>query len=311
MVRYDKSTAEKGAGYVRDRRDGRRSGSLGGGRTGGGMGRPVGIGGLIIMLLAALLGFGGVFGGDGGSFQVDNSAFPQSGGAAGPTGTTMVDPQGDTTEYMQFLMYDIQETWDQIFEQAGLTYEPTYLVPFDDVVTTGCGQATSDVGPFYCPAPGDNQVYIDYLFFDELASPKFGAAGDFAQAYVIAHEVGHHLQYVLGISDQVRQAQQQDPSNANEYSIRLELQADCLAGVWAHSANNRVTEESGQPILEAGDIQEGLQAAASVGDDRIQSSMTGMVNPETWTHGSSEQRVKWFTTGFDTGDPEMCDTFAS
>jgi len=170
-------------------------------------------------------------------------------------------------------------------------------------------QATAAVGPFYCPAPGDNKVYIDLGFYDQL-STRFGAPGDFAQAYVIAHEVGHHIQSVVGISDQVRQAQSSDPGNANEYSIRLELQADCLAGVWAHSANQRLTEQSGVPILEEGDIEEGLAAAAAVGDDMIQSQSGLGINPETWTHGSAEQRVRWFKLGFNGGDPEECDPFA-
>lgn len=240
-------------------------------------------------------------------FGADGPADPVSTDGA----VEVVDPEADTVEYLQFLMYDIQDTWARYFDQAGLTYRETSLTIFTDSVETGCGPATSAVGPFYCPAPNDQTVYIDLEFFDELASPRFGAAGDFAQAYVVAHEVGHHVQNVAGISDAVRQAQAQSPNLANEYSVRLELQADCFAGVWAHSANQRVTADSGQPILEEGDIEEGLAAASSVGDDRLQAQAGMQVDPESWTHGSSEQRVNWFTTGFRTGDPEQCDVFAS
>jgi predicted metalloprotease len=233
-----------------------------------------------------------------------------SGGAVAPVGSEqVVDPDADTVEFMQFLMVDIQDTWDEYFDQAGLAYQYTTLVIFEDQVSTGCGNATSAVGPFYCPAPGDNKVYVDLGFYNEL-SRRFGAPGDFAQAYVIAHEVGHHIQSITGISDGVRQAQAQDPGNKNEYSIRQELQADCLAGVWAFSAEGRLTEVTGLPIIERGDIEEGLAAAAAVGDDRIQSQAGMRVDPHTWTHGSSEQRIRWFKIGFESGDPEACDPFA-
>lgn len=205
-------------------------------------------------------------------------------------------------------MEDIQVVWDGYFTDAGLDYQFTSMVLFEDAVSTGCGNATSAVGPFYCPAPGDNKVYIDLLFYNELAS-RFGAPGDFAQAYVIAHEVGHRLQSVTGISDQVRQAQAQDASSKNELSVRQELQADCFAGIWAHSANQRTTRD-GSPIVEEGDIQEGLRAAAAVGDDRIQSQAGMSVDPHTWTHGSAEARQDWFMVGFRTGDPEQCDTYS-
>ncbi len=206
-------------------------------------------------------------------------------------------------------MADIQDTWAEYFNRAGINYTETKLVLFTDAVETGCGNATAGVGPFYCPAPGDNKVYIDLSFYDELAN-RFQAPGDFAQAYVIAHEIGHHIQYLTKISDKVREAQQQDPDNANEYSIRMELQADCLAGVWGYSANQRTTAD-GQPIIEAGDVDEGLQAAFAVGDDSIQAQAGMPTNPEQWTHGSAESRMKWFRQGFTTGDPEQCDTFAA
>lgn len=302
MVRYDKSTAERGSRYVEDRRDGRRR-AVGGRRGGVAAG---GLGGLILLILAAVFGLN--LGGDGTSFGID-AGFPAEGGQVDDAGTEVVDPDADAKEFMQFLMFDIQDTWDGYFDQAGLTYQPTRLVIFDDVVNSGCGQATSAVGPFYCPAPGDRKVYVDFAFYNEL-SRRFGAPGDFAQAYVIAHEVGHHIQSITGISDQVRQAQAQDPANKNEYSIRQELQADCLAGVWAYSANRRLTADTGQPIIEPGDIEEGLAAAAAVGDDRIQAQAGMTIDPHTWTHGSSEQRVRWFKRGFDTGDPEECDPFS-
>ena len=197
---------------------------------------------------------------------------------------------------------DINDFWAARFNQAGGTgYRVTTVNVFTGVVQTGCGNATSDVGPFYCPA--DQQVYLDVAFFRDL-DQRFRAPGDFAQAYVVAHEIGHHVQNVTGIFAQVDRAKRADPGQANELSIRTELQADCLAGVWGHS-----TYERG--LLESGDLEEGLAAAAAVGDDRIQSQATGQINPETWTHGSSEQRTKWFRRGFDSGDPASCDTFSN
>jgi uncharacterized protein len=174
-------------------------------------------------------------------------------------------------------------------------------VLFDEATQSGCGLATADVGPHYCPV--DLRVYIDLEFFRVLRR-NFSAPGDFAQAYVLAHELGHHVQNLLGITSDAQQAQVADPSAANELSIRLELQADCFAGVWAFTTYQR-------NLLESGDIEEGMRAAAAVGDDRIQAQATGTINPETWTHGSSEQRQRWFLTGFDTGDPNACDTFTA
>ncbi len=307
MVRYDKSTANKGSRYVEDRRDGGRGRTGGGGARRGGV-AVGGIGGLLIILLGAIFGLD-LTGGSGGLGAPVDAGFGESSGQIPTGGSEIVDADADTKEFMEFLMFDIQDTWDVYFDQAGLAYQPTTLVIFDDVVSTGCGQATSAVGPFYCPAPNDQKVYVDFSFYTEL-SRRFGAPGDFAQAYVIAHEVGHHIQSITGISDQVRQAQSQDPANKNEYSIRQELQADCLAGVWAHSANRRLTEDTGQSIIEPGDIEEGLEAAAAVGDDRIQAQSGMTVDPHTWTHGSSEQRIRWFRIGFDGGDPEQCDTFS-
>jgi len=296
MVRYDKSSAEKGSKYVKDQR--RRGGA-----------KPVAAGGgvigVIVMVLFAVLG-----GGDSGqSLNLEDLGFDLGTVPAesGPVDANQPDPDADTVEFMEFLMFDIQETWQLLFAESDLTYQSTNLTLFTGAVQTGCGRATSAVGPFYCPAPNDQGVYIDLDFFNDLSS-RFGAPGDFAQAYVVAHEVGHHIQSVTGISDNTRQAQQQDPANKNLYSVRQELQADCFAGVWAHSANQRLTRESGQPIIESNDIPEGLEAAAAVGDDRIQEQAGMTVDPHTWTHGAADQREEWFMVGFNTGNPNNCDT---
>lgn len=280
------------------------------------MGKVGGIGGLIITLLVMFLGGNALTDGGGTSsgFDIGATGFEETNQVnVGPDDTLLngdrVDEDADTVELMAFLMEDIQVTWDQYFTEAGLDYQFTSMVLFTGSVSTGCGNATSAVGPFYCPAPGDSRVYIDLDFYDELAR-KFGAPGDFAQAYVIAHEVGHHLQSVTGISDQVRQAQQQNPASKNELSVRQELQADCFAGVWAYSANSRTTS-TGRRIIEEGDIEEGLAAAAAVGDDRIQSQAGMSVDPHTWTHGSAAARQTWFMRGFRSGDPEQCDTYGA
>jgi predicted metalloprotease len=202
-------------------------------------------------------------------------------------------------DFVSFVLDDVQGMWDEKFAEGGMTYEPAKLVLFRDAVDSGCGTATSEVGPFYCGA--DSTVYLDLSFFDELHE-RFGAPGDFAQAYVIAHELGHHVQNLTGISTEVNQRASEDPDVANELSVRQELQADCLAGVWGQSTLER-------QLLESGDLQEGLTAAAAIGDDRLQRQAGRRVNPETWTHGSSEQRVHWFEEGFDTGEPADCDTF--
>ncbi len=187
------------------------------------------------------------------------------------------------------------DVWTSVFNQNNRTYSPPTLVLFRTATQSGCGSATSDVGPHYCPL--DETIYIDETFFDELET-RFGAqGGDVAEAYVIAHEVGHHVQHLLGTMDQVRRQ-----GNTNELSIQLELQADCYAGMWANSIKD-------QQVFEAGEIQEAIDAASAVGDDRIQESVTGQVNPETWTHGSSEQRVTWFNTGYESGELSSCDTF--
>jgi len=303
VVRFDEKAKEDGRQYVDDRRG--RRGPKGNSRAAGaGGGLPIGkggLGGMIIALLVALLGGGSLLGGGATSSPALDVGPPLGSGQA-------ANANDEEILFMGALMNDIQDTWDRKFEEAGRQYEYTTLVAFEGSVATGCGNATSAVGPFYCPAPGDNQVYIDLGFWDELAT-KFGAPGDFGQAYVVAHEVGHHIQSVTGISDSVRQIQAQNPGAKNEMSVRQELQADCLAGVWANDAGQRRNSD-GSRILETGDIEEGLAAAAAVGDDRIQSQAGMRVDPHSWTHGSSRAREFWVLEGYNSGDPERCDTFA-
>jgi predicted metalloprotease len=267
-------------------------GSAGGGFRGFPI--PVGMagGGIGAIVLLLLLLFGGRLLGGGGAFP----AAPAPDGAPLPGAP---DPEAELVSFVSYVLDDAQSTWRQVFEESGRTYRPAELVLFRGATDSGCGYATSDVGPFYCPA--DETIYLDLGFFQELQG-RFGAEGDLAQAYVVAHEVAHHVQNELGVSDAVQRLSGRQPEEANELSISLELQADCLAGVWGHSTYQR-------GLLERGDLREGLDAAAAVGDDRIQEQATGTVNPETWTHGSSEQRTEWFGTGFDTGDADTCDTF--
>ena len=189
------------------------------------------------------------------------------------------------------------DTWSQIFKDSGQTYSEPTLVLFRDATSSRCGGATSQVGPHYCPT--DQTIYLDETFFDELKSRLGGSNGDVAQAYVIAHEVGHHVQNELGIMDRIRQQEQANPAQQNELSIALELQADCFAGVWANSIKQL-------GIMQPGEVNEAIDAAAAVGDDRIQQKVQGQINPETWTHGSSQQRVDAFNAGYDSGDPSMC-----
>jgi uncharacterized protein len=203
--------------------------------------------------------------------------------------------------FASVVLADTEDAWNAIFREAGSRYIPPKLVLFDGGVESACGMTSSAVGPFYCPA--DQKVYLDLSFFDEM-SRRFGAPGDFAQAYVIAHEVGHHVQNLLGISERVSRAQESARSQgeANAFSVRLELQADCLAGVWANRANRE------RKLLEPGDIEEGLNAAAAIGDDRLQRLGTGYVQPESWTHGSSKQRVHALHRGLEAGEPNACRT---
>jgi predicted metalloprotease len=299
-MRWKRNT---GFDQIEDRR-GQGGGGFGGMLGGGGGGMPIpipggraggGIGGLIVAVVLFLL-FSGVLGGGGNGGLGGLGGL--SGGGAQPGGT--LNPQSDTDQFVAYVVSDIQEFWAQTFQAAGQDYPETVLVLFDEGGTTSaCGPASAATGPFYCPA--DQKIYLELGFFDVLES-RFGAqGGDFAIAYVIAHEFGHHIQTVTGISQSVQEQGAADPGTRNALSVRQELQADCLAGVWAHSAASD---------LEPGDIEEALSAASAVGDDRIQETTQGRVDPESWTHGSAEQRVEWFTRGWQSGDPATCDTFS-
>lgn len=228
----------------------------------------------------------------------------------GGEGTTMTGQPRELTakekemgEFVSAVLADTEDTWQAIFAESGGSYREPRLVLFTGRVSSACGMASAAVGPFYCP--GDQQLYIDLSFFHDLAQ-RHGAPGDFAQAYVIAHEVGHHVQTLLGISDQVRQAGRgRSKAEANALSVRQELQADCFAGLWGHAANTK------RQMLDPGDLEEALTAATAIGDDRLQSEAGRGVVPDSFTHGTSQQRVRWFRKGFEEGDLTACDTFSA
>lgn len=269
---------------VEDRRGSRISAPVVGG----------GIGAVILSLVVALLG-----GDPSVIWQQDNAQSDR------PTTESPRTTQGQDqmADFVSVVLANTEDTWSTIFREQGNTYVEPKLVLYSDAVKSACGFARSAVGPFYCPR--DEKVYIDLSFYRDLKN-KYQAPGDFAQAYVIAHEVGHHVQNLLGISDKVRALQNQvGEVEANQLSVRLELQADCFAGVWANRA------ERSRQILEEGDIEEALNAASSIGDDRLQEQARGYIVPESFTHGSSAQRVSWFKRGIQTGDPKQCNTFAS
>ncbi|HTI63766.1 MAG TPA: neutral zinc metallopeptidase [Gemmatimonadaceae bacterium] len=262
-------------------------------RRGSGLGMPVGIGGSVILLVLSLI-FGRDF-----LPSAGDQTTQQAPGQVGPVQQT--PEEATEVQFVSFVLDTAQTNWAQLLPDAMHTpWHDAKLVLFRDATQTGCGTGQTAMGPFYCPL--DERIYIDLAFYDELRS-RFGAPGDFAQAYVITHELGHHVQHLLGTDEQVRRAQEARPEMANALSVRLELQADCYAGVWGHASQQ-------ERILEPGDIEEGLNAAAAVGDDRIQRRATGHVNTDTFTHGSSAQRVSWFKKGFASGDPRDCDTFA-
>jgi predicted metalloprotease len=232
----------------------------------------------------------------GGGIQIPRDTTQDS-----PSPGTGETAQDAATDFVARVLGSTERVWTEKFNGVGRRYDPPTLVLFSEVVQSACGMAQSAMGPFYCPP--DQKVYIDLSFFAELEQ-RFGASGDFAQAYVIAHEVGHHVQNLLGVAEEVTSARLQLPeAEANALAVRMELQADCYSGVWAKNA-----DESRQ-ILEAGDVQEGLNAAAAVGDDRLQKRSRGYVVPESFTHGTSEQRMRWFTRGLESGDMQQCDTF--
>ena len=294
----------KQSGNIEDRRG--QGGGFGGLGGGGGMPIPMGRmggGGIVGLIVLAVLYFLVIKGGGGGGFDVPgpSSAFPQVPQSGTGDNSVPQSPSEDNeVKFVSFVLDDVQNFWQQQFSAAGKPYQPAKLVLFRGQTDSGCGAASSATGPFYCPL--DQKVYIDLGFFDEL-NQRFKAPGDFAQAYVLAHELGHHVQQQLGIEGKVREQSQENPDDANALSVRLELQADCLAGVWGRSTYDR-------GILENGDLQEGLNAAAAVGDDRIQQQAGGRIEPESFTHGTSEQRDHWLQTGFDSGKLDACDTFS-
>jgi hypothetical protein len=300
---------------IEDRRG--EGGGFGGGGLGfpGGLGgggfRRVGIGGglgsIAIVVLLLFMGVDPSVLLDGGSsVSTDRPNIPQ------PNPTSPGNPSGGTQsagradrmkDFVSVVLADTEDVWQAQFQKIGRQYANPRLVLFSGGVRSGCGEASSAVGPFYCPA--DQKVYIDLSFYDELQR-RFGAPGDFAQAYVIAHEVGHHVQRLLGITERVEQQRSRlSTTQANALSVRVELQADCYAGIWAHDA------ERSKQVVEPGDIDEALNAAAAIGDDRLQRQARGGVNPESFTHGSSEQRQRWFKRGYESGDMNQCDTFSA
>lgn len=273
-------------------RSGRRSGNVEDRR-----GRGVGVvgGGIGILVVAGLVW---LLGGD--PLAVIQQADRV---ATEPPGTAPPPPSDDEeAQFVSAILASTEDSWSEIFAEEGADYREPSLVLFTDIVRSGCGTAGAATGPFYCPLDGN--VYLDLGFFRELA--RLGGPGDFAAAYVIGHEVGHHVQNLAGTADEVRQLQQQNPAEANELSVRLELQADCYAGLWAHRTNRA----QGGQFLEDGDVEEGLAAAAAIGDDRLQRQSGRAASPESFTHGTSEQRAQWLRRGLESGAVEACDIFA-
>jgi predicted metalloprotease len=292
-------------GADRSNLEDRRGSPLQAGGGGGGMligllasivGRRFGIVGVLVVLVVGALFSGGLFSGGG------TTTAPAAGEVARAGAPVQQSAEeARLVDFVTFVLNDAQDEWERLLPQAaGTAYRDARLVLFREGVRTGCGDAPSAVGPFYCPA--DERVYIDLSFYDEL-SRRYGAPGDFAQAYVLAHEIGHHVQHVLGTDARVRELQERRPEQQNQLSVRMELQADCYAGVWANTVR-------GEGRLETGDAQEALAAASAVGDDRLQQRGRGSVNPDSFTHGTAEQRARWFQRGFQSGDPRSCDTFA-
>ncbi len=288
MVRFKRDPS--GPGRVIDRR---------GGGGGGLLKMGAGGGGIVLLIALALMFFGG---GDSGMGDLIDVLAPATQTEQEAPLDPAQDPDRDLVGFLGDVLADSQAMWAEIFAESDLQYQPTDLVIFSGATQSGCGGAYAQVGPHYCPP--DQNIYMDLDFLEKLQQ-QFGAAGDTAQAYIVAHEVAHHIQNQLGVLEEVMQVQQSDPERGREAQIDLELQADCFAGVWLSTLR---TGESAA-VLQEGDLQEALNAAAAVGDDNIQETTTGRVNPENWTHGSSEQRYEWLKRGFDSGDPSSCDTF--
>jgi predicted metalloprotease len=264
----------------------------GGGNFGGFTGMHLGVGGTLVVIVLSLV------------FRTDLFSVLSGGGTSAPRAAVRSQPslpaEQSEVEFVTFVINDVQRTWAQLLPQAGTSYRHTKLVLFRDLTQSACGTAQSATGPFYCPE--DEKVYIDLGFFQELRE-RFGAPGEFAQAYVLAHEIGHHVQKLLGIEGQVHRLSRGDPAQVNPLSVKLELQADCFAGVWGNATQER-------KLIDDADIADGLRAAASVGDDRLQRMATGHVSRESFTHGSSAQRTEWFRRGLESGSMKSCDTFA-
>jgi predicted metalloprotease len=282
-------------------------GASGGSGGGGGLPIPSGLaglgGGAGLVVVLVIVGIN-LLGGNGTGFDLP-SAFGTGTGAPGADNPSPIpadqDPQADLKDFSSYVFTDAQDVWERTFAADGDRYERAELVLYADAVSTeGCGSATSAVGPFYCPA--DRRVYLDLSFFEDMEA-QLGTTGDFAWAYVIAHEVGHHIQLLTGTSSEVDRLSSEDPDSANDLSVRQELQADCYAGVWAGTVFE-------QGALEAGDLEEAFAASEAVGDDRLQRQAGRSVDPDSFTHGTSEQRREWFTTGYESGEPARCDTFS-
>lgn len=298
MVRYKKAPSNvniedrRGAGGMR--RPGRGVAIGGGG---------LGIGALLLVLFLNMCvggGLGDLGGMAGGLVPAEDPGTPLT------TLSPADDPDAQLRDYMSAVYTDNDLLWEDIFAQAGREYRPAKIVYFEGFTNSACGGADEQIGPHYCPL--DETIYLDFSFFAQLRD-QFGASGDLAPAYVVSHEYGHHIQTVLGVSEQVRALQQQNPGQANALSVAMELQADCFSGVWLSTVDVGQVDE-GFIAIDPGEISEAIEAAEAVGDDRIQRQATGMVNPESWTHGSAEQRAQWLQVGVDTGDPGQCDTFS-
>jgi uncharacterized protein len=280
-------------GYRSDNVDDRRSES--GPRTAG-----LGAGGAqLLFFLFRRFGIAGVLVGGAALYFLSSMSSPRS-SLSGATNQRNDPKEQATVEFVSFVFDDVQKTWGELMRDQGKSYQLSRLQLFRGALQSACGLGEAAMGPFYCP--GDQRVYIDLSFYNELQD-RFGAPGDFAQAYVIAHEVGHHVQNLLGLSNKVHAASEREQKGAQGLSVRLELQADCFAGVWAYSSDKR-------DLLEPGDIDEALKAASVIGDDALQKQATGTVRPESFTHGSSAQRARWFKRGYQSGDPAQCDTFS-
>jgi uncharacterized protein len=310
-MKWQRSKGRKSRDVIDIRGAGPASGGSGGGLGGlpipGGLAGVGGGAGLVIVIVLVAIQ---LIGGGGSSSSSGGFSLPDvfGGGVAAPGADTPAplppdqDPQAELRDFSAYVAEDAQDTWTKILAEEGVDYRRAKLVLYDGAVNTGgCGSATSAVGPFYCPA--DERVYLDLSFYEDMRR-QLQAPGDFAWAYVIAHEIGHHIQKLTGTSDKVDQLTRQSPGDANELSVRLELQADCYAGVWASTV-------FAQGDLEKGDLDEAFTATEAVGDDRLQSQAGGRVNPDSFTHGTSEQRHEWFEAGYESGKPAACDTFST